>query len=257
MDTAAADTADARSRGTRDGVPRDGDAPEHDTAQHDTPEHAAHDGRPGPVPKADAPRPRCAETTAAALLDAAAARFVRYGYENTSVRDIAADAGVNPALIYRYFGSKEKLFVKVVSRDRDPAAIVDGPLDELPDRSVTWFHNRPPAIAGEHPLALMLRSAGREGVADLMRAQVRDTVGALAERLEGPEAELRAAMILALNVGMGALASVAGIDVLMDAPPDRLRAHLAAAMHPLVETPADGRSDPATDQARRPIGPDA
>ncbi|WTW98549.1 TetR/AcrR family transcriptional regulator [Streptomycetaceae bacterium NBC_01309] len=185
------------------------------------------------------PRPRCAETTAAALLDAAAARFVRHGYENTSVRDIAADAGVNPALIYRYFGSKEKLFVKVVSRDRDPAAIIAGPLDELPDRSVTWFRNRPPAIAGEHPLALMLRSAGREGVADLMRAQVRDTVGALADRLEGPEAELRAAVILALNVGIGALASVAGVDVLSDAPPERLRAHLAAAMLPLIEAAHD------------------
>lgn len=185
------------------------------------------------------PRPRCAETTAAALLDAAAARFARHGYENTSVRDIAADAGVNPALIYRYFGSKEKLFVKVVSRDRDPAAIIAGPLDELPDRSVTWFRNRPPAIAGEHPLALMLRSAGREGVADLMRAQVRDTVGTLADRLEGPEAELRAAVILALNVGIGALASVAGVDVLSDAPPERLRAHLAAAMLPLIEAAHD------------------
>ncbi|MEU8134654.1 TetR/AcrR family transcriptional regulator [Streptodolium elevatio] len=200
-------------------------------------------------PKADTPRPRCAEATAAALLDAAVARFSRHGYENTSVRDIAADAGVNPALIYRYFGSKEKLFVQVVSRDRDPAAIIAGPLGELPDRSVTWFRTRPPAIAGEHPLALMLRSAGREGVADLMRAQVRDTVGALADRLEGPEAELRAAMILALNVGMGALASVAGVDVLSEAPPERLRAHLAAAMRPLIEptTPDDSDGSDGSD----------
>lgn len=181
------------------------------------------------------PRQRCAEATAAALLDAAAARFARDGYEAASVRDIAADAGVNPALIYRYFGSKEKLFVSVVSRDRDPAAVIDGPLEELPERSVTWFHNRPPSVAGEHPLALMLRSAGREGVADLMRAQVRGTVAALAERLDGPEAELRAALILALNVGMGALTSVAGVEVLKDAPPERLREHLAAAMGPLLD----------------------
>ncbi|NUU20536.1 MAG: helix-turn-helix transcriptional regulator, partial [Streptomycetaceae bacterium] len=125
---------------------------------------AARDGARDGVPH----RPRCATTTAAALLDAAAARFSRDGYEATSVRDIAADAGVNPALIYRYFGSKEKLFVSVISRDRDPAIVLQGPLDELPERSVTWFRNRPSSVfGGEHPLALMLRSAGREGVADL------------------------------------------------------------------------------------------
>ncbi|MCF2525826.1 TetR/AcrR family transcriptional regulator [Yinghuangia soli] len=212
-----------------------------------------------PRPRAGEPRPRCAEATSAALLDAAAARFARDGYEATSVRDIAADAGVNPALIYRYFGSKEKLFVSVVSRDRDPATVIDGPMDELPDRSVTWFHNRPPAIAGEHPLALMLRSAGREGVSDLMRAQVRDTVAALAARLDGPDAELRAAMILALNVGMGALSSIAGVDVLMAAPPDRLRDHLAAAMMPLIDVPDAATTTPQgaekTTTAESPANP--
>lgn len=179
-------------------------------------------------------RPRCAETTAAALLDAATARFARLGYEGTAVRDIAADAGVNPALIYRYFGSKEKLFVSVVARDRDASTVVDGPLDTLPDRSVTLFHTRPPSIGGEPPLALMLRSAGREGVADLMRAQVRDTVDGLAARLDGPDAEVRAALIVALNLGMSVLTSVADVDTLDQAPPERLREHLAAAMRPLI-----------------------
>lgn len=179
-------------------------------------------------------RPRCAETTAAALLDAAAARFARLGYEGTAVRDIAADVGVNPALIYRYFGSKEKLFVTVIGRDRDASKVIDGPLDTLPDRAVTLFHTSPPSIAGEPPLALMLRSAGREGVADLMRAQVRDTVDGLADRLDGSEAELRAALIIALSLGMSVLTSVADVDVLDQAPPERLREHLAAAMRPLI-----------------------
>ncbi|MDI2132725.1 TetR/AcrR family transcriptional regulator [Yinghuangia seranimata] len=181
------------------------------------------------------PRHRSAEDTAAALLDAAATRFSRDGYDAVSVRDIAADVGVNPALIYRYFGSKEKLFVAVVSRDRDPAAIIEGPLRELPDRAVTWFHNRPASVGGEHPLGLMLRTSGREGVASLMRAQVQDTVARLAERLDGPEAELRAALILAVNIGMGVLTTVADVDALISAPPERLRAHLAAAVDPLLE----------------------
>src|SRR6266704_4328400 len=63
-------------------------------------------------------RPRNAEETRAALLAAAQLRFARNGYEATNLRDIAADAGVNVALIPRYFGSKEGLFQTVVAFDR-------------------------------------------------------------------------------------------------------------------------------------------
>src|SRR6185312_9822540 len=63
-------------------------------------------------------RPRNAEETRAALLAAARLRFARDGYEATNLRDIAADAGVNVALIPRYFGSKEGLFQAAVAFDR-------------------------------------------------------------------------------------------------------------------------------------------
>src|SRR5437868_7385898 len=55
-------------------------------------------------------RSRNAAETRAALLAAARIRFARDGYEATNLRDIAADVGVNVALISRYFGSKEGLF---------------------------------------------------------------------------------------------------------------------------------------------------
>ncbi|MBB5160006.1 TetR/AcrR family transcriptional regulator [Saccharopolyspora phatthalungensis] len=55
-------------------------------------------------------RPRNAEATRADILSAARVRFGADGYERTTLRAIAADVGVNPALVIRYFGSKEDLF---------------------------------------------------------------------------------------------------------------------------------------------------
>ena len=50
------------------------------------------------------------------LLDAAQSAFARYGFEGASVRKIAAEAGVDPALVAHYFGSKELLWQAVVER---------------------------------------------------------------------------------------------------------------------------------------------
>ena len=55
-------------------------------------------------------RRRDSAATKAALLTAARTLFADRGFEQTTVRDIAARAGVNQALLFRYFGSKEALF---------------------------------------------------------------------------------------------------------------------------------------------------
>ncbi|MCA1188443.1 MULTISPECIES: TetR/AcrR family transcriptional regulator [unclassified Saccharopolyspora] len=69
-----------------------------------------------------APRSRNAEQTRAELLAAARARFAADGYERTTLRAVAADVGIDPALVIRYFGGKQELF----------AAAADFTLD-LPD----------------------------------------------------------------------------------------------------------------------------
>lgn len=62
-------------------------------------------------------RPRSSPATRAAILAAARARFSAEGYERTTLRTIAADAGVDAALIIRYFGSKEGLFAAAAAFD--------------------------------------------------------------------------------------------------------------------------------------------
>jgi AcrR family transcriptional regulator len=70
-----------------------------------------------------------------AILAAARARFSEAGFDKTSIRAVAADAGVDPALVHHYFGSKQKLFAAVVELPLDPEAtlrlIEAAPLEQL------------------------------------------------------------------------------------------------------------------------------
>jgi len=68
-----------------------------------TTDHALAHNRP-------AARKRDAEATRIAILEAAKHHFARSGFEGTFLRDIAAEAGVDAALINRYFGGKDGLF---------------------------------------------------------------------------------------------------------------------------------------------------
>src|ERR1700751_3825725 len=78
-------------------------------------------GRAGAMTSA---RPRNASRTRADILTAARRRFGAEGYERTTLRAVAADVGVDAALVIRYFGSKQDLF----------AAAADFAI-ELPDLS--------------------------------------------------------------------------------------------------------------------------
>ncbi len=85
--------------------------------------------------------PRARESSAAgtrsALLEAAAVRFGRYGYDGASVRDIARDAGVDAALVYRYFGSKDALFRLVSTNIALFDPLLEIPLEDVP----AWICN--------------------------------------------------------------------------------------------------------------------
>src|SRR5262249_39080076 len=63
-------------------------------------------------------------TTRAAILRAARRRFAEAGYDATSLRAVAADAGVDPGVVLHFFGSKDGLFQAAVGWPIDPARIV-------------------------------------------------------------------------------------------------------------------------------------
>ena len=69
--------------------------------------------------------------TRARILAAARIRFSSNNYESVGTRDIAADAGVDAALVNRYFGSKEKLFLEVIEGGFRVDEHLSDNLDEL------------------------------------------------------------------------------------------------------------------------------
>lgn len=80
-------------------------------------------------------RPGSSPSTRDRILASARELFARDGMDKTSMRAIAAAAGVDPALIHHYFGSKRDLFVAAIELPVDPQMIIDAlaaaPIDEL------------------------------------------------------------------------------------------------------------------------------
>src|SRR5258708_31897494 len=67
-----------------------------------------------------AARKRDADATRAAILEAANVHFARSGFDGAYLRDIAADAGADAALINRYFGGKDGLFAAALKDSIGP-----------------------------------------------------------------------------------------------------------------------------------------
>lgn len=190
------------------------------------------------------PRPRDAEGTRRRLLHAARERFARDGYVQTTVRDIAADAGVNVALINRYFDSKEGLFEACLARVAEDAGRTpssDGTPKGLIDAVVRTL-TEPPDGEQSLQLLLLLRSSGDDR-ADVIR---KEALREFAEMLAGAagkaggtsdDALLRAQLVLAAGIGVALFRRSSGLEPLSSAPTDRLEGPLADLVATLLGLP--------------------
>jgi AcrR family transcriptional regulator len=135
-----------------------------------------------------------------ALLEAAAVLFDERGYDAATVRDIAERAGVDAALIARYFGSKEGLYIAAVSQQGRPVLPTDmhALLEALLVRS---------QAQGTGPV---MRAMVGPSLSDAMREQIETVMservtGPLTRELEAagiPDAALRAELLFGLSIGI-------------------------------------------------------
>jgi AcrR family transcriptional regulator len=150
-------------------------------------------------------RPRNAEATRRDLLRAARRRFTVLGYDRTTTREVAADAGVNVALISRYFGSKEGLFAEVIEGSADlmepwQLSSVDDLRAALTEafRGDAW-----PEFEHVNPVVLLLRDIDDERVGVLRQQALSSGIDGFADLLGGGEtARLRADLVFALIAGV-------------------------------------------------------
>jgi len=114
---------------------------------------------------------RKSDRTRAAILSAATELFAERGYRDATVRAVAERAGIDPALVVRYFGSKDALFARVARVDLrlpDLAAVEPGRAGEMLVRHFLALWEGGP---GDQGLAILLRSAvTNEEVAEKIRA---------------------------------------------------------------------------------------
>ncbi len=108
------------------------------------------------------PRPRSGPRTRADILEAARRRFATDGYERTTLRTIAADVGVDAALVTRYFGSKQDLFATATEFRINLPDLSDADPDDianmlLPQYFAVW--------EDDHTFLALLRAAGTSAVA--------------------------------------------------------------------------------------------
>jgi hypothetical protein len=91
---------------------------------------------------------------------------------------------VDPALVFRYFGSKSGLFTEAMAGSTEPVVLPDGPVEELPAKLLRqlvfedWTE-----YAGEHPLIAMLRSAGHEDMRDRSGSRCAPAISASCQSL--------------------------------------------------------------------------
>lgn len=174
--------------------------------------------------------------TKEAIRAAAAKLFPVDGYAGTSVRDIAAEAGVDPALVIRHFGSKEALFLETMQLDLDAQPLLTGPIETLGERFIEFVLEPDDQVRGVF-LAL-LRASDSDGVVPHLR-ETHDAafVAPLRSRLDGPDAELRARLAAALVGGLLYSLWVVGDEGLLAADHAELVRRYGALLQALL-TPA-------------------
>ncbi|MNT01257.1 transcriptional regulator BetI [compost metagenome] len=158
----------------------------------------------------DAPRPRNANATRQAILEAARERFCSDSYDDVGMRDVARDVGVDAALISRYFGSKEDLFVAVLDSCKNGRDLMDGPREDFGDRlarEIIYDEVMPcqddGAGAKMRGLLILLRSVGSAKAMDVMqRTSNSRFFDPLAAWIGGPDAPVRARLAAGLIMGM-------------------------------------------------------
>jgi AcrR family transcriptional regulator len=231
-------------------------------------------------PTAAAERPRAGRTgrtgrrvgssdTRGRILAAARSAFGERGFEATTIRDVAARAEVDPALVHHYFGSKQQLFVSAMQFPSELQAMIPqliaGPPEEVGERYVRFLLElwETPTV---RPLLLgVVRSATTDPVAATMLRQLltEGPILALAGAIDRPDARLRATLAGSQLIGLALARYVVAVEPLASTAPEVLvRAVGPTIQRYLAGDPTGEGGDPTawpgdpTGDGGDPTGPD-
>ncbi|MEU4557963.1 TetR/AcrR family transcriptional regulator [Actinoplanes sp. NPDC023936] len=176
--------------------------------------------------------------TREAILGAARTAFAEKGFDGASIRGIATGAGVDPALVHHYFGTKDKLFLAAMNSPMDPLDVIAeaaaGDRSEVGERFVRAFLEIWDGPRGAAGVALLRSVVGTEWTTKLFREFIltqilRRAVPKLG--LDEAEGQLRVTLAASQMVGMAMARYVIKVEPLASAPPEVV----VAAIGPTVQ----------------------
>jgi AcrR family transcriptional regulator len=174
------------------------------------------------------------------VLEVARRRFLAEGYQATTMRSIAAEAGVDVALISYFFGSKKGLFGAALARSANPPEVLLGALPgdpaSMPERALldTWDD---PARGG--PLRAMVGGAVQDPeLAQLLKEVLeREIIDRIAEHIRGANARYRAAAFATQLAGVIFARYILALDPVATMTVDELVRHLSPGLRAALRGP--------------------
>jgi AcrR family transcriptional regulator len=178
--------------------------------------------------------------TEAAILGAARGLFAEIGFERATIRAVAAAAGVDPALVMQYFGSKENLFTEATRWAHDQVSVLDVPRAQMPAAALADLFETFEGAGGREGAVALMRSCLTHPEANrTLRDDVMCSVAAgVADRIGGEDAELRAGLLAACVMGLGLSRYLLQIPAVAEASRADIERLLVPALRTLLDPPA-------------------
>lgn len=191
-------------------------------------------------------RPGDPEDTRQQILAAARSRFGALGFERATIRGIAEQAGVDPALVIHHFTNKRTLFITAHELPIDPgpflAALAAQPR-ETHGEQITRMYLMRFAVPGSPVLSLLRAAATNEDAAAMVRGFVETTLFEHGTPLvEGPDPELRLALMVSQLAGAVIAREILGLTALRERPLEDIVGEVA----PVIQRYLEGNAPPPT-----------
>jgi AcrR family transcriptional regulator len=178
-----------------------------------------------------------------AIQEAACRLFRERGYDATTIRAIAAEAEVDPALVMHFFGSKARMFVSAVEWPIDPESHLAGVLTRGPEHVgeelARLFVGKWEDERDRSPVLALLRSAMSEpSAAALLREfMVSEFFVPVAAALGQDDGERRGALVSSQLIGLGIVRYVLRVEPLASDDPERVIAAVAPTLQRYLTGP--------------------
>ena len=194
------------------------------------------------TPKGRGRRPGGVDTRAA-IVEAARKSFAAKGYDKSSMRGIAREAGVDPALVHHYFEGKAALFAETLDVPVNPADLVEritaGDVDRLGWRIVeTFLTVWEPPERRDALVALVRSSMTSDEAARMLREFLgREVFGRIAASTGADDPQLRGALAASQMIGLVVARYVIRVPGMADATREELVERIGPVLqHHLVDS---------------------